>query len=106
MSKIGFIAMLYAMGLALTILGGSELFVKVRFDLGSAAAAMKSSDPALLRAAKYAPQDTIRRRKLCDCERFIDSVGQVSDREAGANTCEWGRDSTEIPQKRSTSGSV
>ena len=60
MSKFTFVAFLYLFAMIGLFLGGSELFSKVRFELGSESAVMKSTDPQLARTAKYNPTGTVR----------------------------------------------
>ena len=55
MNKITFVAFLYIFAGTGLFLGSAELFMKVRFDLGSERAIMKSTDPVLARTAKYNP---------------------------------------------------
>lgn len=60
MGKISFVAMLYLTAAAGLLIGGGDLFVKAQFTLQGKDAVMRSSDATVLRAAKYAPNDSIR----------------------------------------------
>lgn len=59
MRKINFVAMLWVMALVGWFIGGTTLFVKLRFDLGEQVAVMKSTDPRLARALKFNPNDIV-----------------------------------------------
>ena len=60
MGKLKFVAMLYIFALCGLFVGGIELVQKLRFSLGAEEALMRSTDPMLVRAAKYTPNDSIR----------------------------------------------
>lgn len=60
MGKVTFVAMMYLMGLCGLFIGGTELFQKVQFSLAAEHGVMKGSDSAVLKAAKFAPGDSVR----------------------------------------------
>lgn len=55
MSKFKFVACLYIFALCGFVLGGGDLFWKIRFELGAESAIMKSTDPVLARTVQYNP---------------------------------------------------
>jgi hypothetical protein len=57
MSKIGFIAMFYVIGISFFGLGLVDVFRNVQFSLGSQEGMMTSSDPSVARVAKLPDAD-------------------------------------------------
>ena len=60
MGKFTFVGMLYVMAACSFLVGGHELFDKLRFTAAAQEAVMKSSDATLLKTAKYAPNTSTR----------------------------------------------
>jgi hypothetical protein len=52
--------MLYLMAFSGFLIGGSDFVYALRFEFFAQSAVMKSSDPALVRAAKYMPNEPMR----------------------------------------------
>jgi hypothetical protein len=57
MGKIKFVAVLWLLAAIGWFLGGTTLFIKLRFQMGQETALMKSTDPVIARALKYNPND-------------------------------------------------
>lgn len=58
MRSITFVALLYIMAFVGWMIGGGELFEKLRFEMDEATAVMTSADPRIAQALKYNPKDT------------------------------------------------